>query len=80
MAKWLTVWAQAQEGAQRQIMVRILCERWWGREEAILKQLEEKEPLPDKLITVLIVFAILKGLPKKLTALYDVNGSVESLD
>ena len=50
------------------------------REEVILKQLEKKEPLPDKIITVLIVFAILKGLPKKLTALYDVNDSVESLD
>ena len=36
--------------------------------------------VPDKIITVLIVFAILKGLPKKLTALYDVNDSVESLD
>ena len=36
--------------------------------------------VPDKIITVLIVFAILKGLPKKLTALYDVNDSVKSLD
>ena len=36
--------------------------------------------VPDKIITVLIVFAILKGLPKKLTALYDVNDSVGSLD
>ena len=36
--------------------------------------------VPDKIITILIVFAILKGLPKKLTALYDVNDSVESLD
>ena len=36
--------------------------------------------VPDKIITVLIVFAILKGVPKKLTALYDVNDSVESLD
>ena len=36
--------------------------------------------VPDKIITILIVFAILKGLPKKLTALYDINDSVESLD
>ena len=36
--------------------------------------------VPDKIITILIVFAILKGLPKKLTALYDVNDSIESLD
>ena len=36
--------------------------------------------IPDKIITVLIVFAILKGLPKKLTALYDVNETIESLD
>lgn len=36
--------------------------------------------VPDKIITILIVFAILKGLPKKLIALYDVNDSVESLD
>ena len=36
--------------------------------------------VPDKIITIIIVFAILKGLPKKLTALYDVNDSVKSLD
>ena len=36
--------------------------------------------VPDKIITILVVFAILKGLPKKLTALYDVNDSIESLD
>ena len=36
--------------------------------------------VPDKIITILIVFAILKGLPKKLTALYDVNDDIESLD
>ena len=36
--------------------------------------------VPDKIITILVVYAILKGLPKKLTALYDVNDSVESLD
>ncbi|PPK81451.1 energy-coupling factor transport system substrate-specific component [Lacrimispora xylanisolvens] len=36
--------------------------------------------VPDKLITVLIVFAIMKGLPKKLTSLYDVNDEVEILD
>lgn len=36
--------------------------------------------VPDKLITLLIVFAIIKGLPKKLTSLYEMNGEVESLD
>ena len=36
--------------------------------------------VPDKLITVIVVFLILKGLPKKLTALYDVNAEVERLD
>lgn len=36
--------------------------------------------VPDKIITILIVFAILKGLPKKLTALYDVNDEVTKLD
>ncbi|MCX4268948.1 MAG: ECF transporter S component [Lachnospiraceae bacterium] len=36
--------------------------------------------VPDKIITVLIVFVILKGLPKKLTALYDGSDTVKSLD
>ena len=36
--------------------------------------------VPDKLITVLIVFAIIKGLPKKLTSLYEMGDEVESLD
>ncbi len=36
--------------------------------------------VPDKLITLLITFAIVKGLPKKLTSLYDVNSEIESLD
>ncbi len=36
--------------------------------------------VPDKLITMIIVFVILQGLPKKLTALYDVNAKVERLD
>lgn len=36
--------------------------------------------VPDKLLTIIIVFLILKGLPKKLTALYDVNAKVERLD
>lgn len=36
--------------------------------------------VPDKLITLLIVFAIMKGLPKKLTSLYELNDKVESLD
>lgn len=36
--------------------------------------------VPDKLITLLLVFAIVKNLPKKLTSLYDVDDEVESLD
>ena len=32
--------------------------------------------VPDKIITILVVYAILKGLPKKLTALYDVNEGI----
>ena len=36
--------------------------------------------VPDKLITILVVFAIVKKLPKKLTSLYDANEEVESLD
>ena len=36
--------------------------------------------VPDKLLTIVIVFLILKGLPKKLTTLYDVNEEVERLD
>ena len=36
--------------------------------------------VPDKLITLLIVYAIIKGLPKKLTSLYEANVQVERLD
>lgn len=36
--------------------------------------------VPDKILTIIIVFLILKGLPKKLTSLYDVNEQVERLD
>ncbi len=36
--------------------------------------------IPDKLLTLIIVFAIIKGLPKKLTALYTADDTVESLD
>ena len=36
--------------------------------------------VPDKLLTLVIAFLILKGLPKKLTVLYDVNEQVERLD
>lgn len=36
--------------------------------------------VPDKLITLLIVFAIIKGLPKRLTSLYDIDDEVVSLD
>ena len=36
--------------------------------------------VPDKLITILVVYAIVKGLPGKLTSMYDVENKVESLD
>lgn len=36
--------------------------------------------VPDKLITLLIVFAIIKGLPTRLTSLYEVDDEVISLD
>lgn len=36
--------------------------------------------VPDKLVTLLVVFMIVKGLPKKLTSLYDVQEDVERLD
>lgn len=36
--------------------------------------------VPDKLLTIIVVYLILKGLPKKLTSLYDVNAEVERLD
>ncbi len=36
--------------------------------------------VPDKLLTLIIVFFIIKGLPKKLTSLYDVNAEIENLD
>lgn len=36
--------------------------------------------VPDKLITLLIVYAIIKGLPKKLTSLYELDDEVMSLD
>lgn len=36
--------------------------------------------VPDKIITLIIVFFILKGLPAKLTTLYENNDEVESLD
>ena len=36
--------------------------------------------VPDKIITLLAVFFVLKGLPKKLPALYAANAKVERLD
>lgn len=36
--------------------------------------------VPDKLITLIIVFLILKGLPKTFKTLFDVNARVEHLD
>lgn len=36
--------------------------------------------VPDKLITLILVYLIAKGLPRKLTALYDIDESVTSLD
>lgn len=36
--------------------------------------------VPDKILTLIVAFLILKGLPQKLTSLYDVNAEVERLD
>ena len=36
--------------------------------------------VPDKLITLIVVFFILKGLPNKLTTLYEANSEIETLD
>lgn len=36
--------------------------------------------VPDKLITIIVVYFVLKGLPKTFRALYDVNAKVEHLD
>lgn len=36
--------------------------------------------IPDKIVTVMVAYAILKGLPSRLTALYDSELSVETLD
>lgn len=36
--------------------------------------------VPDKLLTILIVYIIVKGLPKKLTSLYEAEATIESLD
>lgn len=36
--------------------------------------------IPDKFITLLIVFTIVKGLPRKLTSLYELDDEVISLD
>lgn len=36
--------------------------------------------VPDKLITLIVVFFILKGLPKKLTNLYEADSEIKKLD
>ncbi|MCQ2508564.1 MAG: ECF transporter S component [Dorea sp.] len=36
--------------------------------------------VPDKILTIIIVYLIIKGLPQKLTALYDAKADVERLD
>ena len=36
--------------------------------------------VPDKIITLILTFLILKALPDKLTSLYDANDEVERLD
>lgn len=36
--------------------------------------------VPDKIITLVLVYLVLKGLPQKLTALYDTDAKVERLD
>lgn len=36
--------------------------------------------IPDKIVTLILVFLIAKGLPKKITAMYENNDQIESLD
>lgn len=36
--------------------------------------------VPDKILTIIIVFLIIKGLPKNLTSIYEVNDGIERLD
>lgn len=36
--------------------------------------------VPDKLLTMILVYFIIKGLPKKLTSIYESNSEVERLD
>lgn len=36
--------------------------------------------VPDKIITIIIVFLILMGLPKKLISMYEADDAIESLD
>lgn len=36
--------------------------------------------VPDKVVTLIVVFLIMKGLPKKLTSLYEADDHIESLD
>lgn len=36
--------------------------------------------VPDKVVTLIVVFLIMKGLPKKLTSLYEADDNIESLD
>ena len=36
--------------------------------------------VPDKIITLIVVYFVLKGLPRKLTALYDANAKIEHLE
>ena len=36
--------------------------------------------VPDQLLTLVVVYLLLKGLPKKLTALFDADAKIERLD
>ena len=36
--------------------------------------------VPDKIITLIVVYFVLKGLPRKPTALYDANAKIEHLE
>ena len=47
---------------------------------ATLFSQRHRPDVPDKIITLAIVYFIIKGLPKKLTALYDASSDIQSLD
>ena len=54
---------------------------FWGGTTLLGSFLDEiVVDVPDKIITLIVVYFVLKGLPRKLTALYDANAKIEHLE